>query len=547
MKSKIFTLLFFCFTVSSMAQNKGVLSGNLQSSFNVFLVDSNIGVTESTSPQYGTQKSSAEAFLFLNYNNFGFDFAARFDMFNNSNLLNPTGSYSDQGLGFWQISKEIEKLKITAGYFYEQFGSGIVFRSYEDRLIGIDYAIQGLKARYRINDNLAVKAFTGRQKGFQENRFGFANQIVKGFNIEGKKTIKKVNLDGGASIVNRTLDNQSMASIVSEINNLPNVEDRFYPKYNTYSYNGYLNSSYKYFTLGLEYVGKTKEAIRDQITGDLKNKAGEVIIANFGFSKSKLGKKKKGGYGLNFQYRRIDSYNMTLSPNVRALEGLVGFVPSLTQQSSYRLLARYAAQAITTGEEGLQMDMNIVLDKKNTITINLADIKQLNGEQLYREYYIDYLRKFSLKLKTRIGVQSIFYDQQIYQGKLGHADVKTITPFFDITYKPDRKNSFRFEGQYMKTEQDYGSFANILIEWNHSPHFSFQVSDMINTEPHRYEDNPAPDKILHYYSIFGKYIVNTTSFTLAYIKQVEGINCSGGVCRLEPAFSGVRFTLTTNF
>ena len=45
-------------------------------------------------------------------------------------------------------------------------------------------------------------------------------------------------------------------------------------------------------------------------------------------------------------------------------------------------------------------------------------------------------------------------------------------------------------------------------------------------------------------------VINVEPFagdTLAYIKQVEGVNCSGGVCRLEPAFSGVRFTLTTNF
>ena len=29
--------------------------------------------------------------------------------------------------------------------------------------------------------------------------------------------------------------------------------------------------------------------------------------------------------------------------------------------------------------------------------------------------------------------------------------------------------------------------------------------------------------------------------------HVAGVNCTGGICRIEPAFSGVRFTLTTNF
>jgi hypothetical protein len=36
-------------------------------------------------------------------------------------------------------------------------------------------------------------------------------------------------------------------------------------------------------------------------------------------------------------------------------------------------------------------------------------------------------------------------------------------------------------------------------------------------------------------------------YTFGYLKQQQGVNCSGGICRLEPAFSGVRFTVSTNF
>ena len=61
-------------------------------------------------------------------------------MYNNSPLLNPQGVYNKQGVGFWQASKDIGGLNITAGYFYDQFASGIIFRAYEDRLIGIDFA-----------------------------------------------------------------------------------------------------------------------------------------------------------------------------------------------------------------------------------------------------------------------------------------------------------------------------------------------------------------------------------------------------------------------
>ena len=49
------------------AQDEGILSGNFQSNFSVFLRDTAIGADETASPQYGKQISSAEAWLFLNY------------------------------------------------------------------------------------------------------------------------------------------------------------------------------------------------------------------------------------------------------------------------------------------------------------------------------------------------------------------------------------------------------------------------------------------------------------------------------------------------
>jgi hypothetical protein len=42
-------------------------------------------------------------------------------------------------------------------------------------------------------------------------------------------------------------------------------------------------------------------------------------------------------------------------------------------------------------------------------------------------------------------------------------------------------------------------------------------------------------------------MIKTTRVTAGYLKQPQGVNCTGGVCRVEPAFSGARVTLTTNF
>jgi hypothetical protein len=137
----------------------------------------------------------------------------------------------------------------------------------------------------------------------------------------------------------------------------------------------------------------------------------------------------------------------------------------------------------------------------------------------------------------------------VYQGKdkKKTADVITFTPFMEVTYKANRKNSFRLESQMLNTDGDLGSFYHGILEWNSSPKFSIAISDMINTNPVRIVNTTLPDQILHYPSFFAKYNVKTTSFTAAYIKQVEGVVCTGGICRLEPAFSGLRFTITSQF
>lgn len=547
MKNLRYLLLsLFILPMVVLAQEKGVLSGNFQSNFSVFMRDTAIGADETASPQYGKQISSAEAWLFLNYDIKGFHFAARYDLFNNSNLLNPSGAYTGQGLGFWQIKKSIGDLELTAGSFYDQFGSGIIFRAYENRLIGIDYAMQGIRAKYSINGKTNIKAFTGKQKGFQENRFGTSPQIIKGINVEHLiSTSNGLGLTLGTSAVNRTLDENTMSALVTEINSMP-VVDRFLPKYNVYAMNGYFNLNWKDFGLMTEYNYKTQDAIRLD-NGDLALRDGSILLTGLSYSKRRLGKKKDGGLGVNVQYRRIENFPFLVTPFANLLNGIVTYQPSLTRQASYRLVARYNAAAQFNGEQGIQAEVVYSLNRKTNIQLNYSDIKQLNGDQLFIERFGQVEHKISKKWKGKLGLQSVFYKQSIYEGESTYPDVQTITPFFEVTYKVDRKNSIRFESQYLRTEQDLGSFYNGILEWNRSPKFTVAVGDMINTEPQRQSNQLLSKRVLHYPTVFLKYNVKTTSFTASYVKQVEGVNCTGGICRLEPAFSGLRFTLTTQF
>jgi hypothetical protein len=544
----LFGLIIIGLNFSAFGQDKGVFSGNFQSNFSVFIQDSLIGATEAASPQYGRQISSSEAWLYLNYDIKSFHFAARYDLFNNSNLLNPSESFTGQGLGFWQIKKNIGDLELTAGSFYDQFGSGAVFRAFENRLIGIDYAVEGVKAKYNIGDNFYVKAFTGKQKGAQSNRFETAPQIIKGINSEKGINFSNGNvLNIGVSAVNRTLDENTMSSLVTEINAKP-LEERFFPKYNVYALNGYFNASIKDFGFNGEYNYKTSEAIRDNM-GNLYNSDGSLILGGVSYSKRKIGSNKKQAIGVNFQYRRIENFPLKVSPYSNLLNGIISYQPSMTRQASYRMLARYQAPAQPIGEQAYQAELIYSLNKNTNVSLNYSDIRDLGGLQLFNEQFFQVEHKFNRKWKGKIGLQMVEYNQSVYEGKDPKKidNVKTFTPFGEVTYKINRKNSIRLESQMLNTEQDLGSFYHGIIEWNNSPKYTIAISNMINTNPVRVVNPTLANQVLYYPGFFVKYNVKTTSFTAAYVKQVEGINCTGGICRLEPAFSGLRFTLSTQF
>jgi hypothetical protein len=544
----LFGLIIIGLNFSAFGQDKGVFSGNFQSNFSVFIQDSLIGATEAASPQYGRQISSSEAWLYLNYDIKSFHFAARYDLFNNSNLLNPSESFTGQGLGFWQIKKNIGDLELTAGSFYDQFGSGAVFRAFENRLIGIDYAVEGVKAKYNIGDNFYVKAFTGKQKGAQSNRFETAPQIIKGINSEKGINFSNGNvLNIGVSAVNRTLDENTMSSLVTEINAKP-LEERFFPKYNVYALNGYFNASIKDFGFNGEYNYKTSEAIRDNM-GNLYNSDGSLILGGVSYSKRKIGSNKKQAIGVNFQYRRIENFPLKVSPYSNLLNGIISYQPSMTRQASYRMLARYQAPAQPIGEQAYQAELIYSLNKNTNVSLNYSDIRDLGGLQLFNEQFFQVEHKFNRKWKGKIGLQMVEYNQSVYEGKDPKKidNVKTFTPFGEVTYKINRKNSIRLESQMLNTEQDLGSFYHGIIEWNNSPKYTIAISNMINTNPVRVVNPTLANQVLYYPGVFVKYNVKTTSFTAAYVKQVEGINCTGGICRLEPAFSGLRFTLSTQF
>lgn len=531
---KLTLLLVLSVGMVYYAHAQGQLTGDLMVNTNFYDRDTVIGANTS---QYQHELSSSEAWLFLNYELNGFNFSTRFDLFHNSPLLDPNEVYTDQGLAFYSVSKSVGKLDITAGHFYDQFGSGILFRAFEDRNLGLDYAVQGLRIKYNFSENTMLKAFTGRQK----NRFSLHPQVMKGANIEhvsiwGDQAI----FVSGAAYLNRTIDQNTMNQLATAINSYK-LADRFIPRYNVHAFSLYNTLSYKKISWYIEYAQKSKEAIKDKAGDQFIFRDGHVIYSVLNYSTK--------GFGASLQYKKSNTFSMRSSPFDELLIGTMNYMPPMSKQNAKTLLARYSISAQEFGEESAQLELTYSPNKHTSFGGNFSYVEDEENTKLFHEINLSAYHKWNKKFKTKFGAQNVYYNKLVYEnhldnyldGSVEDAVVKTLTGFVELTYKIDRKRSLRSELQYLQTEQDHGDFFFGLLEYSMAPHWSFSVADMINTKPKKIATKE------HYYNFTAVYTLNQTRFSIGYMKQVEGVVCTGGICRVEPAFSGVKFNLTTNF
>lgn len=534
----------------------GTLTGDFETQNSFFIRDAVIGAAGT--PQYDRQKFGTNNWLTLNYNFMGFDVGIRFDAYYNSNLIDPLDSYSALGLGRWHIRKEIFGLDITAGYFYDQIGNGTIFRAYNERYLPIDNALVGGRLIYKINENWQAKAFVGQQKKVEKqlNLFDNYQPIIAGVAIDGFIGIGKdqeLTLTPGAGAIRRTLDDASMNQIATDIGSYAPA-DVFTPLYTVYAFSAYNTLTWKGLTWFVEGAYKTREAVNAlSPKGILENKDGYNIYTTLSYSMK--------GFSILGQYKRTDHFILRTSPLQTLTRGMIAFLPPMARQNTYRLSSRYNAATQDVGEQAVQLDVTVVpIKKKLTLNFNFSNIATIDetamsegneeiqndfgfGSEaflLYREANLNALWKINKKLKLILGFQFQQYNQARYEQKPGVPIVTTYIPYAELRLRMKKRKSFRLELSYMQTEQDYGSWAFALAEFNIKD-FSFWASAMINTVPKVY------DKVEIFYEFGANYTHKSNKFEIGYKRQVEGIVCTGGVCRYQPAFNGVQFNVVSSF
>ncbi len=543
---KIFqvAILFFVVYIGH-AQDKLIISGALELNANVFLRDSAINAINT--PQYDRQFFGGESWLNLNMQYEGFTVGLRYDAFNNSNLQNPTGSYSGTGIGRWYIKKKLDKLELSAGYLYDQIGSGVIFRAFENRPLFIDNALYGVQGKYEFNDSWNLMAFVGKQKNALEVHTG----NIKGIRLEGfitKGTEENpISLAPGIGFVNRTISDENMQKVKDEVRTYLSV-DRFSPLLNSYAATVYNTLSYKGLSLYTEAALKSDDifynpfAVKTELLGTtlgkLQQSSGSVFYGSMSFT--------AGNLGVTLDAKRTEHFSFRIDPTLELLRGIINFLQPLNRQNTYRLTARYSPAAQEVSEMAYAADIRYKINKNWSANLNFSDIKTLEGERLFQEFFTEIIYKHKSKWQLLSGIQFLTYNQEVYEMKAEVPLVKTIVPYADFLYKFTRKKALRLEFQYMDTKQDFGSWIFGAAEYTIAPKWNFEFSGMYNNKPKKV--NPKGELAKIFYPTAGMvYVTKAQRYSLRYVKQVEGVVCSGGICRLEPAFSGFRFSLNTTF
>jgi len=550
------------------------LSGSIESNAQWYLDDDKLGDFYDPNFPLSDQSLRANTYLSLDYNFLkNFTVGLQIESYEPLPLLNYYPEYEGTNLATYYANYKNEKLDITAGYFYEQFGSGLLLRSYEERQLGLNNALRGGRIKYSPTNFLNLTALYGQQRnGFKISNssiFGFDTNIdmSSAFNIE---SLSRFNL--GFSYVGKYEDFSS---------DNPNFNTTNFPEMiNSYAVRadvdfGRIYASVEY-TLKGEDVAYTPPSVGIPTIIEGNYFKGNALLFDIGYTKK--------GVGVSATFRRLE--NMTFFsereygiPGANEFNMLsVNFIPALTKQQDYSLANIYIYQAQPSlqlqdfagqaGEIGGQFDFFYKFDKKTFIggkygtkfSANFsywalldAEFNQSQGtydaeflkfgSRLNRDFNFEIRKKFSKKWSSIFTYINTITDKGVtLGGPLGvQGNIKANIAIAEVTRKLGKGKSIRVEGQHLWTEQDDKNWAGGTLEFNISNRLSFYANDSYNY------GNDITDDQIHFYNFGGSYSKGATRIALNYGRQRGGLSCVGGVCRFVPESTGFTLNLTSSF
>lgn len=410
-----------------------------------------------------------------------------------------------------------DMLDIQIGDAYEQFGNGLVLRTYEDRNLGFNNSIEGVHVAFSPLNWLTIKGLAGRPRLYTD----YAGSFVRGadllFSLSDLLSWEKVLLTLEGSYVNR-------------------YEEVEVPNVNLYS--GAVNFSWKGLSLKGEYAAKSKD-ISEPGSGEAAHTGAAIFTEAVYASKA---------FSANASFRILDHFGTVLTQNGNGTCNTLNYLPSLTRQYHYMLANLNPYHVNTVGEAAGQADLYYTLRSKSSRSkywafhVNFSTAYTISPNQTddgsqrltWSDVSADAECHWSRSLKT-----TFLYSRQEWNPTHGFQSGTYVSNIFvaDTQYKINRKLALRGELQYLLSDDYEGDWMAALLEVTFAPHWNVFVSEMYN----------SGETKQHYYNAGFSWSKGATRIQLSYGRNRAGYVCSGGVCRFTPSYTGLNLLLTTAF
>ncbi len=565
------TSLLLSFTPSLFAQDgKMKLSGSVQSDWLVAENDEAIGANKDD--YRGTLLGNT--YINLNFDSKYVTAGVRFETMEKplpgyENLAD-TKPFYGTGVPYFQVTASNHKwIEATAGTFYEQFGSGFVFRAYEERTIGIDNSILGGRLVLTPYKGIRLKMLGGVQRyhfSWNKDNPVFGADLELELSQWSKALTEKGHvLTFGVSGVTRFDDETKRIFRTFYFN--PNESQ---PVLNSQPITLNLPKQVSAMDFRLQWQHSGYNILAEYAVKSHDPSADNSFIYRHGSALMLSASYSKRGFSTILQAKRSEDMGFrsdrNASPSVTSL--YLNHQPAFAYQHTYTLATQYPYATQMDGEWAFQGEVSYRF-KRNTplggkygtlLRLNASHIRGLDKKPVDNSilgtagtngydasffgmsdqvYYQDINLTMEKKLNKKWKLTAMYINQQYNMSVIeegAKADdtneiVKTNIFVGDASYVRNPNFAIRMEGQYMITKQDEGDWAYALAEISFLKDFMISISDEYNTGIHGGKDT-------HYFNFLGVWNYKSSRLQLGYGRTSEGLNCTGGVCRKVPAQRG---------
>lgn len=534
-------------TAAHAQDNKIQLTGSIQSDVLIPQEDEKIG-TEDYS-EWGLTNTFVE----LNATSKYVDAGARLEYLDHP-LPGFEKDYAGWGVPYFYVKGKYKNAELTLGNFYEQFGSGFILRTYEERSLGIDNSLRGGRLVFKPFKGVTVKALGGQQRRYWD----YNESWVMGGDVELNidQWSKKMQESGtyltlGASVVDKYEEDEDIMVDATHRLNLPE---------NVFAYDLRANLQTGNWNILAEYAQKQQDPNE---WNDYIYRKGYVAMLSTSYSKSGMSMLMQAKRSDNMGYR-----SMRRLPLSAQNTSYINHLPAFTMDHTYALAAHYPYATNPDGEWAYQAELTYNFKRRtllggkygtkvkvnfshvhsieqNPHTLDNGIVQGSNGygsafwkwgdSKYYQDLNVQVEKKLSKDFKLNLMYMNQYYNKTAVEGHGGmiHSDIFVA----EGKYKLSNKLTLRGEAQYLSTKDDLGDWAFGLLELSFLPNWMFTVSDEWN----------CGETDLHYYNASVTYTKNAHRLQLGYARTREGFNCSGGVCRWIPASKGATLSYNYNF